>query len=67
MKRGVGYAKLVKAISQVNTGMVSRAAAALLTSRSGLLPTMAETPQADTGDWELVTWLVVMNAKQEST
>jgi hypothetical protein len=39
----------------------------VLSCRSGLLPTMAETPQADTGDWELVTWLVVMNAKQEST
>ena len=44
-----------------------RAAAALLSSRSGLLPTMDETPQADTGDWELVTWLVVMDAKQQST
>ena len=28
-KRGVGYAKLVKAISQVNTGMVARAAVAV--------------------------------------
>ena len=29
VKRGVGYAKLVKAISQVNTGMVARAAVAV--------------------------------------
>ena len=28
-KRGVGYAKLVKTISQVNTGMVARAAVAV--------------------------------------
>jgi SNF2 family DNA or RNA helicase len=55
------------ALRSIEATFQKRAAAALLSSRSGLLPTMAETPQADTGDWELVTWLVVMEAKQEST
>jgi SNF2 family DNA or RNA helicase len=55
------------ALRSIEATFQKRAVSALLASRSGLLPTMEETPKADTGDWELVTWLVVMDAKQEST
>lgn len=36
------------------------ATAALLSGRDGLLPTPQESARADDGDWELVTWLVVL-------
>jgi len=51
------------ALRSVESTFQKRAAASLLTSRDGLLPTMAETPKADAGDWELVTWLVVLDSK----
>ncbi len=55
------------ALRSIEATFQKRAAAALLSSRSGLLPTTAETPKAESKDWELVTWLVIMEAKQEST
>jgi hypothetical protein len=40
-----------------------RATTTLFSGRGGLLPTLAETPTADAGDWELVTWLTVLDPK----
>jgi len=54
------------ALRSIEATFRKRAAAALLSSRSGLLPTMDETPHADTGDWELVSWLVVMDPAEKS-
>jgi hypothetical protein len=47
------------ALRSIEATFQKRAAVNLLASRGGLLPTRGETPTADAGDWELVTWLVV--------
>lgn len=49
-----------KALSSIQHTFQRRAAATLLSGRGGLLPTASETPAADTGDFELITWLVIM-------
>ena len=51
------------ALRSIERTFQKRAVSGLLSSRSGLLPTTDETPKADAGDWELVTWLVVMDSK----
>jgi len=51
------------ALRSIETTFEKRAANALLSNRGGLLPTLDETPKADAGDWELVTWLVVLDPK----
>ncbi len=48
------------ALASIERTFQKRAATSLLSSRGGLLPTLAETPKADDGDWELVTWLAVL-------
>ena len=58
------YDTLAKsALRSIEATFQKRAAANLLASRSGLLPTATETPTANADDWELVTWLVVMADK----
>ncbi|SPD74780.1 Helicase conserved C-terminal domain protein [uncultured Desulfobacterium sp.] len=54
-----------KALASIQHTFRRRAAAALLSGRGGMLPTAAETPAQDQGDFELITWLVIMQPKQE--
>jgi SNF2 family DNA or RNA helicase len=49
-----------KALASIQHTFQRRAAAALLSGRGGMLPTAAETPAEDTGEFELITWLVIM-------
>ena len=53
-----------KALSSIQHTFRRRAAAALLSGRGGILPTAAETPDQDKGEFELVTWLVIMQPGQ---
>ncbi|MEZ5431564.1 MAG: helicase-related protein [Verrucomicrobiales bacterium] len=56
------YAGLVaSALRTIESTFQKRAATNLLSGRDGLLPTTAESACADDGDWELVTWLIVLN------
>jgi hypothetical protein len=56
------YQQLVRsALRSIEQTFQRRAATSLLSSRSGLLPTQSETPVAESNDWELVTWLVVLD------
>jgi SNF2 family DNA or RNA helicase len=48
-----------KALASIQHTFRRRAAAALLSGRGGILPTAAETPAEDQGEFELVTWLVI--------
>jgi superfamily II DNA or RNA helicase len=48
-----------KALASIQHTFRRRAAVALLSGRGGLLPTAAETPDQDQGEFELVTWLVI--------
>ena len=50
-----------KALASIQHTFQRRAAVALLSGRGGMLPTAAETPAADTGEFELVTWLVILD------
>ncbi len=50
------------ALRSIERTFQKRAATSLLSGRGGLLPSTTETPKADAGDWELVTWLVVMDS-----
>ncbi|MFH1028818.1 MAG: ATP-dependent helicase, partial [Pseudomonadota bacterium] len=49
-----------KALAAIQHTFRRRAAAALLSGRGGMLPTAAETPDRDQGEFELVTWLVIL-------
>jgi hypothetical protein len=49
-----------KALASIQHTFQRRAAVALLSGRGGMLPTAAETPAADTGEFELITWLIIM-------
>jgi len=51
---------LRKALASIEHIFQKRAAAALLSSRSARLPTTAETPTAREEDFDLVTWLVIV-------
>jgi SNF2 family DNA or RNA helicase len=51
---------LFKALASIENTFQRRAASALLHNRSGLLPTAGETPKADTSEFDLVTWLVII-------
>jgi hypothetical protein len=56
------YADLIaSALRAIETTFQKRAAVNLLSGRDGLLPTLAESVTADQGDWELVTWLAIVN------
>lgn len=55
------YSDLVqKALASIQHTFQRRAAVALLSGRGGMLPTATETPLAESDDFELITWLVVM-------
>ena len=49
-----------KALASIARTFQRRATAALLSGRGGVLPTAAETPQADSDDFELITWVVIL-------
>jgi Helicase conserved C-terminal domain/PLD-like domain/SNF2-related domain len=49
-----------KALASIEHTFQRKATAALLSGRGGVLPTAAETPQTDSGDFELVTWVVIL-------
>lgn len=51
---------LRKALASIEHTFQKRAAASLLASRSALLPTAAEVPTSSGDDFDLVTWLVIM-------
>jgi SNF2 family DNA or RNA helicase len=56
------YEKLARsALRSIEQTFQRRAASALLSRRDALLPTESDTPVADSNDWELVTWLVVLD------
>jgi len=61
------YDDLVQsALRSIERTFQRRAAASLLSGRDGLLPTLAETPTADASDWDLVTWLAILNPEATS-
>lgn len=61
------YATMVAAgLRSIEATFQKRVAATLLSGRDGMLPTMAETVSADQGDWELVTWLAIVDPKPRS-
>ncbi|MDO8721947.1 MAG: helicase-related protein [Syntrophales bacterium] len=49
-----------KALASIEHTFRRRAATGLLSGRSGVLPTAAETPDADQSQFELITWLVIL-------
>ncbi len=51
---------LQKALASIEHTFQRRAAASLLSSRGALLPTAAESPSSKGDDFDLVTWLVIM-------
>ena len=51
---------LKKALASIEHTFHRRAAAGLLSGRGGVLPTAKETPTSDGADFDLVTWLVVV-------
>lgn len=53
-------ALVASALRTIETTFRKRAATTLLSGRDGLLPTLGESAHADDGDWELVTWIVVL-------
>ncbi len=52
-----------KALASIRRTFERRAAASLLSSRAGLLPTAAEIPAEEDDEFELLTWLVILNPK----
>ncbi len=52
---------LRKALASIELTFQKRAAANLLSSRSAVLPSFAEAPTKDGADFDLVTWLVILN------
>lgn len=51
---------LKKALASIEHTFQKRAASSLLTSRDAVLPAATETPTSDGGDFDLVTWLVIL-------
>jgi len=54
---------LRKALASIEHTFQRRAAASLLSSRSALLPTTSEVPTSSGDDFDLVTWLVIMETQ----
>ena len=54
---------LTKVLASIEHTFQKRAAASLLASRGAILPTAAEAPTANGGDFDLVTWLVILQPK----
>jgi superfamily II DNA or RNA helicase len=53
-----------KALISIQHTFRRRAATALLSGRGGILPTASETPDQDQSEFELVTWVVIMQPEQ---
>lgn len=53
---------LKKALASIERTFQRRAASSLLVGRGALLPTAEETPTSDGEDFDLVTWLVIMES-----
>jgi len=51
---------LTKALASIEHTFQRRAATTLLSSRSAVLPTAAESPTSKSDDFDLVTWLVIL-------
>lgn len=51
---------LTKALASIEHTFQKRAAASLLSGRGALLPAAAEAPTSDGSDFDLVTWLVIL-------
>ena len=51
---------LKKALASIEQTFQRRAAASLLSSRAALLPTAAEAPTSNGDEFDLVTWLVIL-------
>ena len=49
-----------KGLASIRRTFRKRAAVALLSGRGGVLPTAEESPDADNGEFELITWLVIL-------
>ncbi len=54
---------LKKALTSIEHTFQKRAATSLLSSRGAILPTMTETPTSIGTDFDLVTWLVIMEGE----
>ena len=54
---------LRKVLNSIEHTFQRRAAASLLSGRNGLLPTTAETPESKGDDFDLVTWLVILQSE----
>jgi SNF2 family DNA or RNA helicase len=52
---------LQKALISIESTFLKRAAMSLLASRNAILPTADQTPPADGSEFDLVTWLVIMD------
>ena len=51
---------LKKGLASIQTSFQKRAAANLVSSRSAVLPLMTETPSSEGTDFDLITWLVIL-------
>ncbi|MBX3419380.1 MAG: DEAD/DEAH box helicase family protein [Pirellulaceae bacterium] len=59
------YDSLLKsALASIEKTFQKRAAASLLSGRGAVLPTATETPTSSGDDFDLVTWLVIMEGKR---
>lgn len=54
---------LQKALASIEHTFQRRAAAALLSGRGGMLPNIGESPTSSGDDFDLVTWLVILEAQ----
>ena len=54
---------LRKALASIEHTFQRRAAASLLSGRGALLPTVAEAPKSNGDDFDLVTWLVILQSE----
>ena len=54
---------VTKALASIAHTFRRRAAGALIAGRGGTLPTAAQAPNVDQGQFELVTWMVIMPAQ----
>lgn len=54
---------LRKVLASIENTFRKKATAGLLSGRDAVLPTATETPEADGDDFDLVTWLVILESK----
>jgi hypothetical protein len=56
---------VVKALASIEHTFRKRAASSLLASRGAVLPTTSETPSSEGSDFDLVTWLVILDSETD--